>query len=61
MILYSQLSALGLGELKEKKRLKTPVFLEEEPTALTIQMVSAQMENPPVPARHGQSLPCELR
>lgn len=50
MILCSQSGAIGLGESKEKKRLKMPVSLEEEPTALTIQMEAAQTESLPVPA-----------
>lgn len=53
MIQCSQLGVPGSDELKGTKRWKMLGFLVEEPAAPTIQMASAQMENPLVPETQG--------
>lgn len=50
MILHLPLSALDLGELKERKIWKKLWFSKKEPTAPAIQMAFELKENPPIPA-----------
>lgn len=49
MIQHLLLSALDLGEPRERKIWKRIWFSEEEPTAPAIQMAYEPKENPPIP------------